>query len=141
MEVTRTLGYPRYTKRITGRRAITPMRSKHKHHIKKTRGHKVEKRPYVPLLKHTSSQLIGERKEADEGQLGEHQKREGDQDCHDQGGKQDTQELTQVEQVRNTENSEKSVHPGPVQTVFDLPEGCADDTQAIETEIESEVLQ
>ena len=141
MEVKKTLGYSRYTRRVTGRRAITPMRSKHKNHIKKTRGHKIGKKTYVPLLKHTVSYNDGEREKKDTGQCSEYQKRQGNEDSDDKGGKEDTQELTQVEQIGNTENSEKSVHPGPVQTLPDLLEGCADDTQAEETQIESEVLQ
>lgn len=142
MEVSRTLGYSKWTRRIKGRRAITPMRSKHKCQIKKTRGHKVEKKPHVPLLKHTGSLHLGEREEKDKSQLSEHPQRQGDQDSDDKGGKKDPKEHTQIEQVRNTENSEKSIHPGPVQTVSDMSESATADDQAYDkTEIEAEELQ
>jgi len=142
MEVSRTLGYSKYTRRIKGRRAITPMRSKHKCQIKKTRGHKVEKRPYVPLLKHTGSLVHGEWEEKDKSQFGEHSQRQGNQDSHHQGGEENKKEHTQTEQVRNTENSEKSIHPGPVQTMSDMSESATADDQAYDkTEIEAEELQ
>ena len=144
MEVAKTLGYSKYTRRIKGRRAITPMRSKHKCQIKKTRGHKVEKRPHVPLLKHTGSLLHGEREEKDKSQLGEHPQRQGNQDSDNQGGEENKKEHSQAEQVRNTENSEKSIHPGPVQTVPHMSQSdtlAADDETYDKTEIEAEELQ
>ena len=144
MEVGKTLGYSKWTRRIKGRRAITPMRSKHKCQIKKTRGHKVEKKPHVPLFKHSSSLHDSERKEEDQSQLGEHSQWKGDKDSNDKGGKENTKEHAQVEQVRNTENSEKSIHPGPVQTLPNMSESdtfAADDETYDKTEIEAEQLQ
>jgi hypothetical protein len=117
------------------------MRSKHKCQIKKTRGHRVEKRPHVPLLKHTGSLHDGEWKEEDQSQLGHGPQWQGDQDSHNQGGEEDTKEHAQVESVRNTENSEKSIHPGPVQTLPDMSEQSADDQTLDKTEIEAEELQ
>ena len=120
------------------------MRSKHKCQIKKTRGHKVEKRPHVPLLKHAGSLLHGEREEKDKSQLSEHPQRKGNQDSDYQGRKENTEEHPQAEQIRNTENSEKSIHPGPVQTLPDLSQSdtfTADDTASDKTEIEAEELQ
>ena len=140
MEVTQTLGRYKYTRRITGRRAITPIQSKHRKLIKKTRGHKVERKPYVSILKHAVSHIGGEWKETDKSQLGEHSEREGNQDSHDKGKGKDEEEHTQVEQIRNTENSEKSVHPGPVQTVPDMSQQAAYDQTPDKTEIEAEVL-
>ena len=141
MEVGKTLGHYKYTRRYKGRRALTPMRSKHKCQIKKTRGHKVEKRHHVPLLKHASSIHDGERKEEDQSQLGHSPQWKGDQDSHNQGGKEDAKEHTQVESIGNTENSEKSIHPGPVQTLPDMSEQSADDQTIDKTEIEAEELQ
>jgi hypothetical protein len=141
MEVGKTLGCYKYTRRFKGRRALTPMRSKHKCQIKKTRGHRVEKRPHVPLLKHTGSLHDGEWKEEDQSQLGHGPQWQGDQDSHNQGGEEDTKEHAQVESVRNTENSEKSIHPGPVQTLPDMSEQSADDQTLDKTEIEAEELQ
>lgn len=148
MEVKKTLGRYVFTRRITGRRAITPIQSKHRK-IKKTRGHKVERRPYVSILKHTIPYIHGEREETDESQLGDDSKRQGHQDSCDKGKGENTEEHTQVEQVRDTENSEKSVHPGPVQTVHHMSEPApatlesqtACDTETEETHIEAELLQ
>jgi hypothetical protein len=140
MEVNQTLGRYKHTRRITGRRAITPIQSKNRKIIKKTRGHKVERRPYVSILKHSVSHVAGEWKETDKSQLGEHSERQGDEDSHDKGEWKNEEELSSPQQIRNTENSEKSVHPGPVQTMPDLPEQAAYDQASDKKEIEAELL-
>jgi hypothetical protein len=140
MEVTETLGRYKYTRRITGRRAITPIQSKHRKLIKKTRGHKVERKPYVSILKHPVSHIHGGREEENKNEFCDNSQREGDQDSHDKGKGEDKKEHTQVEQIRDTENSEKSVHPGPVQTVPDLSQQAAYDQTPDKTEIEAELL-
>lgn len=141
MEVTKTLGRYLHTRRVTGRRSITPIRSKHKKLIKKTRGHKVEHKPYVSILKHATTDSDGERKETDKSQLGDNQEREGDKDSSLEGEWKDPKEHTQAEQSGTTENSEESVHPGPVQTVSHMSESTASPETSDKTEIESEKLQ
>jgi DNA polymerase sigma len=146
MEGTKTLDQrllKRYfqTRRFTGRRGITPMKSKHKKSVPKTRGHKVEKRPYVPIRKHTGSQQHEQRTTTDTKEHSEDTERKGDQDSHSDEGRKNEEEHAQINEGRDTENSDKSVHPGPIQAVPHLYKWCADDTEADETEIESEELQ
>ena len=155
MDVDTTLGQPllsegeqtskqrRYlhTRRITGRRSITPIRSRHKKLIKKTRGHKVERKPYVSILKHATAHSDEKRNQADKSEFSDDQERKGDKDGSLDGEWKDPQEHTQVEQSGTTENSEESVHPGPVQTVPHMPESTASSETSDKTEIESEQLQ
>ncbi len=127
----------RFTRRYSGRRAITPMRSKLKK-IQKTRGHKVEKK-HVPLFKHPSSFHDGEREKEDESQCCQHTERTGDQDSNDKRGEENQKEHTCPEQKGNSADSTESIHPGPVQTLPRLPEHAyGDDTQ--EETIEAEQL-
>lgn len=115
------------------------MKSKHRKPIPKTRGHKVE-RKYVPIRKLTDAQQPSERnaQNKDECREDSERKRNKDSDC--EGERKDQEEHPQVEQGGNTENSEKSVHPGPLQTVPGLSEQTAAHAQTAETEIESEEL-
>jgi len=117
------------------------MKTKHKKPIPKTRGHKVERKPYVPIRKLTNAQQHGQRDTKDKDEHCEDSQREGDQDSHHEGERKDQEEHTQVEPNRATENSEKSVHPGPVQALPELYKWCADDTETTETGIEAEELQ
>jgi hypothetical protein len=130
-----------HTRRLTGRRSITPIRSKQKKLIKKTRGHKVERKPYVSILKHTTANSDGERKETDKSQLSDGQEREGDKDGSLEGERKDPKEHTQANESGNTENSEESIHPGPVQTVPNMSESTASPETSDKAEIESEKLQ
>ena len=142
MEVSKTLERYKHTRRVSGRRAITPIKSRHRKIIKKTRGHKVEKKPYVSILKHTVSHSDGGWKEKDKDEHGENSQWQGDQNSDGKGGEENTQEYAQVEQSRNTENSEKSIHPGPIQTLSHVSELItAYDQTCDKTEIESELLQ
>ena len=140
MDGTKTLRRYFQTRRFKGRRGITPMKTKHKKPIPKTRGHKVERKPYVPIRKLTNAQQHGQRDTKDKDEHCKDSQREGDQDSHHEGERKDQEEHTQVEPSRATENSEKSVHPGPLQTVPGLPEQTAAHTETDETQIESEEL-
>jgi hypothetical protein len=146
MELKKTLDkvsnkkYP-MTRRFTGRRGITPMKSKHKK-IAKTRNHKVEGKRNVQLLQHTKSRNDEEWKDTGSQEYCEDSKRQGDKDSGCQGKWEDTKECAQTNQGGNTENTEKSIHPGPIQTVSNVSESAtADDKEADKTEIEAEELQ
>ena len=136
------------TRRFTGRRGVTPIRSKLKKSIPKTRGHKVEKKPYVPLRKHTSTQQLHQRQETNKEEYSENQKGEGDESGNSTSGRQDEEKCKEIVQSGNSENSKESVHPGPVQTLLDMSQQtiAKDQTSAVKasddkTEIEAEVLQ
>ena len=139
MEVSSSLGRYAQTRRISGRRGLTPIRSKKKA-VPKTRGHKVEKKRYVPLRKHTGSQHTEERVPGDTDKHSEDSERQGNQDSHDSGTRQDTEKHTQAESIRAEEDSTESVHPGPVQTLPDMSEQTAVVKTADKEEIEAEVL-
>ena len=68
------------TRRFTGRRGITPMKSKHKKAVPKTRGHKVGKRPYVPIRKHSVSQQYEQWKDTDTEEHCKDKERKGAED-------------------------------------------------------------
>jgi hypothetical protein len=140
MEQTNPLGRYRLTRRISGRRGVTPIRSKQKKSIPKTRGHKLEKKPYVPLRKHTSSHHEQERKVSYQDKHSEDSERGGNQDSHLEGKRDHTQEHSQTEQFRDQENPNESVHPGIVQALPDLPESTASVQTADKTEIEAEEI-
>ena len=128
------------TRRFTGRRGLTPIRTKQKKTIPKTRGHKVEKKPYVPLRKHTSTQQLGERQATDQEKHSQDQQREGDQGSGRGGKREGEEEHQEIIEVRDTENSTESIHPGPVQTVSALPEQAAVHTSSETPLIEAEEL-
>lgn len=139
MDGTTPLGRYPQTRRISGRRGLTPIRSKKKV-VSKTRGHKIEKKRYVPLRKHTGPQHNEGRKNGLKDQYSEDSQRKGDEDGSDSGKREDTEEQTHVEQVGSKEDSAESVHPGPLQTVPDLLEQTAVVQTSDKEEIEAEVL-
>jgi hypothetical protein len=96
------------------------MRSKMKK-IQKTRGHRVE-RKHVPLCKQTNALHDEERsKTSEEDKHCQHQQWEGIQDGSCQGGKENQEEQTQTDSKGDSEDSKKSIHPGPIQTVSSNP--------------------
>lgn len=140
MELSQSLRYAK-TRRFTGRRSITPMRSKHKHKsIGKTRGHRVEKRKHVQLLQHTGPQHDGKREGEDENQHGGGTQGEGHQDCDSSAKWEDTQINQEAEQIRDRKDSKESIHPGPLQTVSDMSEQTADYQKQDKEGIEAEEL-
>jgi hypothetical protein len=139
MEGKAPLGRYPQTRRISGRRGLTPIRSKKKV-VLKTRGHKVEKKRYVPLRKHTGSQHTEERLPSDTDKHSQDSEWKGDQDGHDSGTRHHTEEQTHVEQIRDEKDSTESVHPGPLQTVSELLEQTAVVQTSDKEEIEAEVL-
>lgn len=139
MELSQSLRYAK-TRRYTGRRSLTPMRSKHKRAPGKTRGHRVEKKRNVQLLQHTSSQHDSQRERTDEDKHGGGTQGQGDQDSDSQGKWQDTQINEEAEQIRDSEDSKESIHPGPLQTMSHMPESTADYQKQDKEGIEAEEL-
>lgn len=134
------------TRRFSGRRGVTPMRTKHRKPVTKTRSNRVEKRSDVSVRKHTISCVNRKWKEENEKEHRNDQERKGDKDCDSGGGEEDKEECSHVEQRGDSADPEESVHPGLVQTLSGLLEQtpqsneCADDQEADQTEIEAEVL-
>ncbi len=128
------------TRRFTGRRGLTPMKTKQRRVIPKTRGHRVEKKPYVPIRKYAGSHNNEGRKETDTKESCENSQWEGNQGSHNLGGQENKEECKETQSIRNTENSEEPVHPGPVQALSEMHPQSADDTTSEKGGIESEEL-
>ncbi len=141
MELSQSLRYAK-TRRYLGKRCLTPMRSKHKRSAGKTRGHKIEKRDHVSLLKYTSSQHHGKREGTDKNEHGEYQEWQGNQNSDSEGKRQDTEINEEAEQIRNEEDTKESIHPGPVQTLLHMSEQqiSAGNQTPDKTDIEAEEL-
>ena len=138
MELSQLLRYAK-TRRFTGRRSITPMRSKHKHKsIGKTRGHRVEKKNHVQLLKHTGPQHDEKWEGNNKDQHSRGTEGQGNQDCDSPRKREDTQIDEEAEQFRDKKDSKESIHPGPLQTLSNMSEQTADyqnqDKEGIEAE-------
>lgn len=115
----------KFTRRYSGRRAITPMRSKIKK-IQKTRGHRVEKK-HVPLCKQTNTHHDEKRSETCcKDEYCRHQEWEGEQNGSYQGREENQEKQTQAEQKGSTNDTTKQIHPGPIQTLLCLPETSPD---------------
>ena len=142
MEPKKRFRFPTKTLRFTGRRGITPMKTKQKRLIPKTRKHKVE--DGILLRKQADSQLSKEREASDKSKYGENQQGERHQDGSLGRKREDAKEQTQAEQSRDEQNQEESVHPGTLSTLCSMseqPVATACDTLTDKTEIEAEVLQ
>lgn len=116
------------------------MKTKQRKSIPKTRGHRVEKKPYVPLREHSDAQQHQRRQASDKKEHSEDQKREGNQISPGGGGREDKEECAQVECSGNSENSEESIHPGPIQTLSALSQQAACDTAYETPLIEAEEI-
>lgn len=118
------------------------MRSKHKRSAGKTRGHKVEKRDHVSLLKHASSQHHGKWQGTNENKHSEYQEWQGHQNSDSEGKREDTQINEEVEQIRDEEDTKESIHPGPFQNLSHMSEQqtTAGNQTTDKTEIEAEEL-
>jgi hypothetical protein len=105
----------KHTRRLHGRRAITPMKSKGKKvAIKKTRcHHKVE--THVQLPKHTSPRNVHERSPPSENQHCLHQERKGNKDSGGEGKREDTEEHQETITQGSQSDSECTIHPGSLQ--------------------------
>lgn len=140
MDGQRTLGRYLKTRRFSGRRGLTPMKTKHRKSVAKTRSHRVEKGADVSIRKHTISCINRKWKEENEKEYREDQERKGDKDGDPGAREEDKEEYSQIEQNRDIPDSKESVHPGLVQAVPGLSEQSADDQEGDQTEIEAEVL-
>ena len=145
------------TRRFTGRRGITPIKTRQKRLIPKTRRsshsekdgiiqkthsflnhrHRVED---VPISKHADADHHEKREEADKNQHSENQERKGNQGGQDDGKREDTQKHSQVEPSRDAQNRKESIHPGTLQAVHRLSEPTAFHETSDKTEIEAEEL-
>ena len=132
------------TRRFTGRRGLTPMKTKHRKTIPKTRGHRVEKKQYVQLRKHSNPKQQDERQGSDKNEHCKGEERKGCEDSSLEREREDTKKHTQIDQRGDTEDSEESIHPGLIQTLSRLPEQTETTTAVHETsdkkEIEAEEL-
>jgi hypothetical protein len=129
-----------YTRRIKGRRSLTPMRGKKRHHLK-TRSWKKLEGLHVPVLQQANAFHDETRKETYENQSCQDSKWEGGEDSPPKRRWKDTEKHTQVVQERNGSNPKESLYPGTVCQMRDLSEKADASTETdAETQIEAEVI-
>jgi len=121
--VPRALGLRNKTRRLHGRRGITPMKSKKKR-ILKTRCSKpsIKVENGISIQQHTSPRTPEERSPRDEEKHSKHNQWKGDKDSGDHGKWEDTEECQEIEQCGNQEDSTESVHPGSLPELQQLSE-------------------
>lgn len=121
--VPQTLGLRNRTRRLYGRRGITPIKSKKKR-ILKTRYSKPSAKVEngISIQQHTSPRTPGEWSSCDQKEHSEHNQWKGDKDSGDHGKWEDTEECQEIEQCGNQEDSTESVYPGSLQELQQLSE-------------------
>lgn len=128
------------TRRIVGRRSLTPMRGKKKR-ILKTRCCSRVGKSDVPILQQANALFNEEGKEEGQNKHCQHPKWEGCQNCLVKRRWQNTEEHTQTIQEGDCTDSKESLHPGTVCPVRELPESTdASGESDAQTEIEAEQL-
>jgi hypothetical protein len=132
-------GY-KYTRRVIGRRSITPMRGK-KRRLTKTRCcHKVEKNE-VSVHQQASSCHDETRKTESQDEHCEYSEWEGGENSPPKRKWKDTEKHSQTLQGGDCEHSAEPLHPGTVCTMRGLSEESNASAQTdAETEIETEEL-
>lgn len=123
------------TRRIQGRRGITPIRSKKKRIVKTRSSKRVENG--VPVQQHTSTRSHREWEKEREKEQCTDCKWKGDQDSGGDRKWDDSQEHKEAVQRGNQEDSEQSVHPGSLQELCELSELAVTDITN-ETELQEE---
>ncbi len=136
MNGTKTLrGLGGKTRRITGRRSVTPIKPRRKRILKTRYRKRVENG--VSIQQHTGSRSDGKWREEDEEEHSRDKEWKGIQDCGTDRKWEDSQEHQETVQCGNTENPAKSVHPGSLQELHELSQlAVADITN--ETELQEE---
>lgn len=115
------------TRRLHGRRSITPIRHKHQTAPAKTRSASKTGARHVSVHKRAGAQHNAvKREDTDQTELRQHQGEQGHQDSDLDGKRQDTEVHPQTVAPGNQPDSAESVYPGTVQAVHGLPEQTAD---------------
>lgn len=134
-----SLGYL-YTRRTKGRRSLTPMRGKKRHHLK-TRSWKKVERPNVQLLQQANAHHTEARDEAFENKHCHHSQWQGGEDRAPKRRWKDTEKHPWAIQEGDCADPEKSVYPGTVCQMRDLSERTDASTETdAETQIEAEEI-
>ena len=136
MNGTKTLrGLGGKTRRITGRRSVTPIKPKRKRILKTRYTKKVENG--VSIQQHSSSRGHGKRKKETEKEYCGDCERQGDKDSGTDGKWKDAQEHQETVNCGNEEDSAESVYPGSLQELYELSELAVVDITN-ETELQEE---
>lgn len=136
MNGTKTLrGLGGKTRRLQGRRSVTPIKPRRKRILKTRYRKRVENG--VSIQQHSSSRSDGKRStEGQKEQCGDCE-RKGDKDSRGDREREDTQEHQEANSCGNEEDSAESVYPGSLQELHELSElAVADITN--ETELQEE---
>jgi hypothetical protein len=136
MNGTKTLrGLGGKTRRITGRRSVTPIKPRRKRILKTRYRKRVENG--VSIQQHAGSRGDGEWREEDEEEYCRDSEWKRNKDGGTDRKWKDTQEHKETVKCGNTENPAKSVYPGSLQELHELSElAVADITN--ETDLQEE---
>jgi len=121
------------TRRIKGRRALTPMRSKRKKHIK-TRSNPSVKRN-VLVSKPSDTRLDSQRSQSGKKEQCDSEGKQGSQGSGDQSEQQSPQVIETLDDRGDQCNSNRPIHPGSIQG---LPNANASQHELDETELQEE---
>ena len=103
------------TRRVTGRRALTPMRSRGKKPAKTRSSGIVKKKRNVLLSKSSESRIISERPQGDTKEQCDGEERKGSQGGSDPGKQQDTEVVKTPNSQGDQCDSPRAIHPGSIQ--------------------------
>lgn len=138
MNGTKTLrGLGAKTRRITGRRSITPIKPRKKRVLKTRYRKRIENG--VSIQQHSGSRSDGKWPTKGQEELGGDCEWKGDKDSGDYGKWQDAEEHKEAQCGGNPKDSTESVYPGSLQELHELSElqdAVADITN--ETELQEE---
>ena len=103
------------TRRVTGRRALTPMRSRGRKPAKTRSTGIVKKKRNVLFSKPSESRIIGERPQGDTKEQCDSEERKGSQGGSDSGKQHDTEVIKASDGKGDSCDSPRPIHPGSIQ--------------------------
>ena len=139
----RTLTTKGKTRRVQGRRAITPVRNRKKH-FPKTRSHnKIEERNDLRVSQRADSHHGEKRDKNDKQQHSESKEWKGDQDSHVKGERADAEKHKAPDTQGDSQHQELTVHPGSVHEAkaSDDSETAINDVPAVSGESNETALE
>lgn len=131
MSIFPTLGA---TRRVKGRRALTPMKSRGKKPAKTRSSILVKKKRNVLLPKSSEPCIDSQRSQSDTKEQCDSEEREGSQGSSDSGKQHDTKVVKETHEPRDQCDSPGPIHPGSIQGLSPASLHELDETQLKEEE-------
>jgi len=108
------------TRRVQGRRSLTPIRPKKKRILKTRSGKRVENG--LPIQQFTGSRSARERCSQSKKEHSRDSQWKGNEDSGNHGKWEDSEKHQEAESLGDEKNSEQSVYPGSLQELHELSE-------------------